>query len=144
MAEETGPATVPDKKVPSKISYWSLLLDQGVVTEEILDYEYSGKGTEDDPFAVTWISSDPRNPMLWSTWRRWVYMMIMAVATMAVAFTSSAYTGGLTEIMMQFEVGTEVATLGVSLFVLYVSCSRPKESSLMLIIGGLVASRWDL
>jgi multidrug resistance protein len=39
-------------------------------------------------------------------------------ATLAVSFVSSAYTGGVDQIMMEFKVGTEVVTLGVSLFVL--------------------------
>lgn len=107
------------KHVRSKINYVDLLLNQGVVTEDMLNYDYTGSGTKEDPYAVTWITNDPRNPMLWSTSRRWTYMMIMAIATMAVALTSSAYTGGIREIMMQFRIQTEVATLGVSLFVLY-------------------------
>jgi multidrug resistance protein len=37
---------------------------------------------------------------------------------LAVAFVSSAYTGGIDQIIRGFEIGEEVATLGVSLFVL--------------------------
>ena len=44
--------------------------------------------------------------------------MIAAVATLAVAFVSSAYTGGIEQIIEQFHVSEEVVTLGVSLFVL--------------------------
>ncbi len=35
-----------------------------------------------------------------------------------MAFVSAAYSGGIEEILLEFEVGTEVATLGISLFVL--------------------------
>ena len=37
---------------------------------------------------------------------------------MAVTFVSSAYTGGIVQILQTFEIGDEVATLGLSLFVL--------------------------
>lgn len=39
-------------------------------------------------------------------------------ATLAVAFVSSAYSGGIGEILTEFNIGEEVATLGISLFVL--------------------------
>ncbi|KAJ6109143.1 hypothetical protein N7486_001377 [Penicillium sp. IBT 16267x] len=103
---------------PTKIPYWRMVYDQGVVTQEIIDYPYPGSGTEDDPYAVTWIDNDPRNPMLFSETRKWTYTMVVAVATLAVALVSSAYTGGVLQIEEQFHIGDEVATLGVSLFVL--------------------------
>lgn len=117
MGNEAEPEAAP-KHLREKIPHWRLLLDQGVLTDEILNYAYSGSGTEEDPYAVTWIPNDPRNPMLWPKWQKWTYTLIMAVATMAVALVSSAYTGGVRQFMMQFDIGTEVVTLGVSLFVL--------------------------
>lgn len=104
--------------MPTKIPYWRLVFDQGVVTQEIIDYPYSGSGTEDDPYAVTWIDNDPRNPMLFSETMKWSLTMVVAIATLAVAMISSAYTGGIAEIQKEFHIGSEVATLGVSLFVL--------------------------
>jgi len=103
---------------PTKIPYFRLVLDQGVVTQEIIDYPYPGSGTEEDPYAVTWIPNDPRNPMNFSEFKKWSFTMIVAIATLAVALVSSAYTGGVEEIEEQFGIGSEVATLGVSLFVL--------------------------
>lgn len=103
---------------PTKIPYWRLVFDQGVVTQEIVDYDYLGSGTEDDPYAVTWLPDDPRNPMNFSSAMKWSFTMVMAIATLAVALVSSAYTGGVEEIEKQFVIGGEVATLGVSLFVL--------------------------
>ena len=44
--------------------------------------------------------------------------MLVAFATLAVAFVSSAYSGGAQEIIMQFKISQEVYTLGLSLFVL--------------------------
>jgi multidrug resistance protein len=42
----------------------------------------------------------------------------MAFATLAVAFVSSAYSGGIREILMEFKASQEFGTLGISLFVL--------------------------
>ncbi|OCL12678.1 major facilitator superfamily protein [Glonium stellatum] len=110
----------------------------GVTTPEILRWEYDGSGTEENPYIVDWIDNDPRNPMhfseqaqniIWNQWelleltpenriKKWSITILVAIATLAVAFVSSAYTGGVGQIIMQFHVSTEVVTLGVSLFVL--------------------------
>ena len=50
--------------------------------------------------------------------KKWAIVLTMAIATLAVAFVSSAYTGGIAEIIEQFGCSDEVATLGLSLFVL--------------------------
>lgn len=102
----------------TKIPYWRLVFDQGIVTQEVRDYLFLGSGTEDDPYAVTWIPDDPRNPLNFSSVRKWALTTLVAIATLAVALLSSAYTGGMEEIEEQFGIGNEVATLGVSLFVL--------------------------
>ncbi|KAL2701994.1 hypothetical protein AAEP93_006292 [Penicillium crustosum] len=44
--------------------------------------------------------------------------MLVAIATLVVTLVSSAYTGGIEEIEEQFHIGSELATLGVSFFVL--------------------------
>ncbi|KAF7554306.1 hypothetical protein G7Z17_g3010 [Cylindrodendrum hubeiense] len=102
----------------SKIPYWRLVADQAGVTTDVLNYQYKGAGTEEDPYLVQFIPDDPRNPMLFSTKKKWFITMTVAVATLAVALVSSAYTGGLVEIMTEFQISQEVGTLGVSLFVL--------------------------
>lgn len=114
-------ANMTDKSespAPTKIPYWRMVIDQGIVTQEIIDYPYSGSGTDEDPYVVTWIANDPRNPMLFSQVMKWTITMLVAIATLAVALVSSAYTGGIAEIQAEFGIGSEVATLGVSLFVL--------------------------
>lgn len=123
---------MPDDNIepahPTKINFFRLITDQGVVTQEIIDYPYPGSGTEEDPYVVTWIPNDPRNPMLFSQTMKWTFTMIVAVATLAVALVSSAYTGGIAEIEKEFHIGSEVATLGVSLFVLGFAigeCAKP-------------------
>lgn len=103
---------------PQSISYWRLLSDQGVVTQEIVDYPYVGSGTESDPYIVEWIPNDPRNPMLFDRRVKWGYAIIVAFSVFGVSLASSTYAGGIQEILKGFGIVQEVATLGLSLFVL--------------------------
>lgn len=103
---------------PQRIPYWRLMLDQGVVTPEIIEYPYAGEGTEEEPYIIEWIPDDPRNPMLFSSTTKWTYTVVVAFATFAVSLCSSAYTGTIQEIVKSFGIVEEVATLGVALFVL--------------------------
>ncbi|KAL4914945.1 major facilitator superfamily domain-containing protein [Aspergillus aurantiobrunneus] len=111
----TSPIEAP---VIRTIPFWRLIFDQGVVTQEVVDHKYAGSGTEDDPYSVVWIPNDPRNPQEFSATLKWFFTGMAAIATLAVALVSSAYTGGVAEIEAEFGIGSEVATLGVSLFVL--------------------------
>ncbi|KAK2826864.1 MFS siderochrome iron transporter 1 [Arthroderma sp. PD_2] len=56
--------------------------------------------------------------MNYSAVKKWSITFVVAIATLAVALISSAYTGGAIEIAREFHAETEVITLGVSLFVL--------------------------
>lgn len=82
------------QNLPTKISYPKLMLDQGVLTKDVVEWEYEGSGTEEDPYVVDWIHNDARNPMTWSTGRKWAGCSSMALATLVVAFCSSAFSGG--------------------------------------------------
>ncbi|OAQ58706.1 multidrug resistance protein [Pochonia chlamydosporia 170] len=104
--------------LPSKIPYWRLVVDQAGVTHDVLHHAYPGSGSEADPYLVQWIPNDPRNPMGFSNTKKWFITITVAIATLAVSLVSSAYTGGIKQIIMQFHISQEVATLGVSLFVL--------------------------
>ncbi|KAJ9627755.1 hypothetical protein H2203_002968 [Taxawa tesnikishii (nom. ined.)] len=90
------------KGVRKSIPHWRLVAEQGIVTQDILDWKYKGAGTEEDPFVVTWIDNDPRNPMLWSEWKKWSITFLVAIATLAVAFVSSAFSGGVDQILSTF------------------------------------------
>ncbi|KAK7546774.1 major facilitator superfamily domain-containing protein [Phyllosticta paracitricarpa] len=103
---------------PAPIPWFKQVFDQGVVTDDIVNASYSGSGTDEDPFIVTWIENDPRNPMQWSQTLRWLVCISVAISTLAVAFVSSAYSGGVQQMMMDLGASKEVAILGVSLFVL--------------------------
>jgi hypothetical protein len=102
---------------PRNLSYWSLMADQGAITYDILNHEYAGSGTEDDPYRVIWIPDDPRNPLHFSMTRKIIIMATTAFATLIVSFTSSAYIGSLSMVIKDFDVSNEVATLGLSLFI---------------------------
>jgi hypothetical protein len=79
---------------PKAIPHWRLIYDQGVLTPEIEQWHYRGKGTEEDPYAVTWIDNDPRNPMLFPAWYKWMITLMMALSVLAVSLCSSAFSGG--------------------------------------------------
>jgi len=60
---EDADETLADSKhaEPRSIPWYKVVLDQGVVTPEILNWKYEGSGTEDDPYVVHWIDDDPRD-----------------------------------------------------------------------------------
>lgn len=100
------------------IPHFTQIFDQGAITQDVIDHQYKGAGTEDDPYIVTWIDQDPRNPMRFSSFRKWSIVVTVAVATLAVSYISSAYSGSAAPIVREFGVDEEIVTLGVSLFVL--------------------------
>ena len=116
-------------------NYFNAVFSHALITPEVINYDYNGSGTEDDPFVVEFIPNDPRDPMGFSFFTKWAITLLVAFATLAVAFVSSAYSGGVNEIIETFGVSDEVAVLGISLFVLGV-CHRtpfgPLLAELML------------
>ncbi|THC97085.1 hypothetical protein EYZ11_003463 [Aspergillus tanneri] len=114
----TGSAARGEEVLPSRINYWRLLFDQNVVTQEIANHPYDGSGTEEDPYVVVWIPNDPRNPMNFSSARKWSYTVLVSFITLTTALVSSAYSGGMRQIVEDFGCDQEVVILGISLFVL--------------------------
>lgn len=108
----------PESGRSGRISHFQRVLHQGVLNDDIINHPYKGSGTENDPFLVTWIDNDPVNPMNYSVTMKWGITLLVAVATLAVAFVSSAYSGGIVEILQEFRVAQIIGTLGISLFVL--------------------------
>ncbi|KAJ3496269.1 hypothetical protein NLG97_g2783 [Lecanicillium saksenae] len=102
----------------NRVSYFKHFLDQSGVTQAVIDHPYPGKGTAESPFVVDFLPEDSYNPFNFSSGRKWMIIGIQATATLAVSFASSAYSGGIREIFIDFGVSQEVAILGVSLFVL--------------------------
>ncbi|CAD6920454.1 unnamed protein product [Tilletia controversa] len=86
--------------------------------ERILSHDYAGSGTEDDPYVVSWLNEDREDPMNSSDFYKWFVTVIVSLVTLAVGIGSSAYSGAIEKIGLEFG-GTEVQlTLGVSLWVL--------------------------
>jgi predicted MFS family arabinose efflux permease len=105
-------------RVPKTLSFWRLLLGHRPITPDVLNHEYAGSGTENDPYVVRWLDGDPHNPMNFPT--RWKVMITLstAFATLMVSLSSSAYVGSIRGVIEEFHVNSTVATLGLSLFVL--------------------------
>lgn len=99
-------------------SHFRLLVDRAGITPEVLAYPYPGEGTEESPYIVSFLEHDPRNPQELATWKKWTYTLTMAFATLAIAFVSTAYSGGISAVEAELHVSSEVAILGISLFVL--------------------------
>ncbi len=112
--DSNGEARARSTKIPN----WRQVWDAAGITPEVQDWQYDGSGTESDPYSVSWTEDDPRNPMLYSSTKRWSIVMIVALAALLVSIDSSAYSGSATEIIPHFDVSQEVFTLGISLFVL--------------------------
>ncbi|KAF9893792.1 hypothetical protein FE257_009962 [Aspergillus nanangensis] len=112
------PSKLVVNRTKAKGGFRDSIRDQYIVTHEIINYLYEGSGTEDDPFSVTWIPNDPRNPMNFSAVRKWCYTILVSFVTLTVALVSSAYSGGMGQIVKDFDCKEEVAILGISLFVL--------------------------
>ncbi|KAJ5980853.1 bicyclomycin resistance protein [Penicillium waksmanii] len=117
MPQGCAPKTAP-RVYPRTIPYWRVLVDHGAVTQEVLDSEFAGSGTEEDPYAVTWIPGDTRNPQLFSMAKKLSITLTAAATTLIVSLASSAYSGTIDEVIEGFGVSTQVATLGLSLYVL--------------------------
>ena len=89
-----------------------------MVTDEVLQLPYLRSGTEEDPYIFDWILNDPRNPMLFPAWKKWIIAVTVAFGTLAVSFASTAFSGYVKQIEQYFHTSTELATLSISLFVL--------------------------
>ncbi|KAK6063145.1 major facilitator superfamily transporter [Seiridium cupressi] len=111
MDEQIEPDT------PSRMPHWRMVFDQAGITSEVANFNYQGSGTKDDPYLVKWLPNDPRNPMLFGEFTKWLITITVAIATLAVALVSSAYSGGASEIIEEFGTSDTVAILGISLFV---------------------------
>lgn len=61
-----------------KASHWELVFDQTHVTDEVLNWQYKGSGTEADPYVVEYIENDRRNPMLFSEVKKWTITILVA------------------------------------------------------------------
>lgn len=107
-----------EKPHMSSIPRWRLIFDDSAITQDVIDHAYPGSGTMEDPYILSWIPNDPRDPMMFSDASKWGITFLVSLTTLAVALASSAYTGALVEIMTDFQISEEVFILGISLFVI--------------------------
>ncbi|KAI0598589.1 major facilitator superfamily transporter [Biscogniauxia sp. FL1348] len=133
MSEEQNPSssssssssvtmTEPERDVESRqprdgLSYFQRQFDQAGVTPAVLEWQYRGRGTEEDPYVVDFLPDDPKDPMAFPGWKKWFITVLQAVAVLAVAFVSTAYSGGVSYVIAEFKIDSIIAILGISLFV---------------------------
>ncbi|KAG6000785.1 hypothetical protein E4U21_005019, partial [Claviceps maximensis] len=115
---QSSSSSSPKPNPKPRHSHWSLLFDQAGVDDEVLNHRYAGQGTLESPFLVEFLPDDARNPMTFSPAYKWTITFTTAVSTLAVSFTSSAYSGSVAQVSREFHAPNEVAILGVSMFVL--------------------------
>ncbi|KAL8665705.1 MAG: hypothetical protein Q9202_002015 [Teloschistes flavicans] len=113
-------SSTPENEVPpQKLSHTRLLFSHTIITEEIVNHRYPGSGTQDDPYLVDWIPGDPRNPMTAiGPGMKWLITVIMALGTLSVTFSSTAFSGSIPQIQKDLHASAELSILSVSLFVL--------------------------
>ncbi|KAI1409541.1 polyamine transporter 1 [Hypoxylon sp. FL1857] len=109
---------IESQKPGTELSYFQRQFDQTGVTPAVLSWKYRGQGTHDDPFIVDFIPDDPKNPMKFSETKKWSITALQAIAVLAVTFVSTAYSGGMSEVVKEFHISEEIGILGISLFVL--------------------------
>ncbi|KAL4978973.1 major facilitator superfamily domain-containing protein [Aspergillus desertorum] len=63
-------------------------------------------------------AGDPLHPYNWSLMRRIFLVCILSYSTFATSFTSAVFSAGISAVTEEFHVGTEVGSLGVTLYVL--------------------------
>ena len=56
---------------------------------------FPGNGSPEDPFRVDYLPNDPQDAIAFSTTKKWLITTHQAVATLAVTFASSAYSGAV-------------------------------------------------
>ncbi|RSL95241.1 hypothetical protein CDV31_013972 [Fusarium ambrosium] len=102
----------------SSVGHFRLVLGHVGISHNVLQHPYRGEGTAESPFLVEFLPEDPYNPMEFPQWKKWTITFVLAMASLAVAFASTAYSSGIEDIMKSFDVSSEVAIIGLSLFVL--------------------------
>lgn len=109
---------VESQRTRARTSHINHILDPAGVTAAVLSAKYPGSGTASDPFVIDFLKEDPRDALQFAQWKKWTITILQAFATLAVALVSTAYSGGVFEVIRSFRVSTTVAILGISLFVL--------------------------
>lgn len=103
---------------PRSLMEIRLLFFGPYLNDDIRNANYAGRGTTDDPYIVYYLHNDCQDAMTFSKRRKWAIAVLQSLSTLAVTFASSVYVSGIQSIKQRFDVTGEVATLGLSLYVL--------------------------
>lgn len=122
----TGPPepTVSDDDVPQRVKEssrrmsWVQFHLRTHLDDDVCNQVYSGNGTHEDPYIIDYLHNDRQDAMNFPRGRKWAIAILQSLSTFAVTFASSAYVSGIEGVRQRFGVSSEVATLGLSLFVL--------------------------
>lgn len=68
--------------------------DKCLVSVDVLEYDFPGYGTEDDPYLVSWMETDPANPMKFPQGQKYLNATILAIAVWTVSVASSGFSQG--------------------------------------------------
>ncbi|KAK7993930.1 Wyosine base formation [Apiospora arundinis] len=91
-----------------------------VVCSRTKDESFSTEnGSGNSIITVDWDGpDDPTRPQNWSLARKWTIVTTNSLATFMVSFSSSTFSGSLTQVQEEFNISADVALLGISLYVL--------------------------
>ena len=101
-----------------RISKHRLVLSQSLLTEDVVEYPYTGGGTTSNHYIVDWIPNDARNPMNMSKGMKWIITATMALGTPTVTFSFSTLSRALPQIQDDLHASLELSVLSVSLLML--------------------------
>jgi hypothetical protein len=100
------------------ISTMHFLFFRKHLDDNICNQNYAGGGSYNEPYIVDFLHNDHQDAMNFTKGRKWAIAILQTLSTFVVTFASSAYASGITGVMRSFDVSKDVATLGLSLFVL--------------------------
>jgi hypothetical protein len=68
--------------------------DSALVSLDVLNHNFGGFGTPEDPYLVKWMDNDPANPLLFSKATKWTNATVLALAVFMVSIASSGFSQG--------------------------------------------------
>ena len=94
------------------------ILFQTKVEDHVRYQNYAGSGTAKDPYIIDYLQDDHEDAMSFPIARKRTMVVFHSLSIFAITFASSLYASGIGGVVKSFEVSEEIATLGLSLFVL--------------------------
>lgn len=67
---------------------------------------------------VSFTPNDPSNPRNWPSWKKWSLFLVLIPLDLSVSWGASGYSPAASLLAKEFHVSAEVATLGLSLYVI--------------------------